>query len=77
MSGVGREDSVGLHCLLLACPLDEFSMGFRVQTHSLWGPAFGSLPKKICKTHRQAGRSTELGAARERQGGIRTVQRSC
>lgn len=38
MFGVGKADSLGLHCLVLACLLDEVSMGFGVQTHSLWCP---------------------------------------
>lgn len=80
MFGVGKD--MGMHYLVPTCPLDEFSMGllgsdFLPLGSYLWLPAWAPLPQKIFKIHRQAGRSSKLRAARERQRRIITVQKGC
>lgn len=78
MFGVGKADSLGMHYLVLACPLDGLQGSDSLPLGScLWLPDRAPLPKKTFKTQKQAGRNTKPGAGRESQGRLSPVQTGC
>lgn len=81
MFGVGKDDSVGMHYLVLACPLDDLQGSDPLPSCScLWLPDCAPLPEKTFKTQEQAGRSTKWGwggARKESQRRLSAVKKGC